>query len=313
MIAASIDAGTNTVLMTIAKEITETKSLEIIHEEHRFPRLGEGIESRGKISDEKIKKFTEILLKYVSVSRYFSARKVLLTGTSVFRRLDNIEEVKKIILEETGLSLKVLTSEEEAKLSFLGATSEIVTDKNVVMIDIGGGSTEVTLGNKTDILFSQSFETGVVRLSNMFCDVYPPGPDKIEGIKAYIEKITGEIVLPNSDEYIGVGIAGTPITLSCIANMIREFRKENINNQILTIQQISIITKTLLETPISEMENKFGEIIRGREDLLLFGSLILQHIMGKLNLSKLVISTNGLRQGVLLQHFFKIFDKYSVE
>ena len=146
MTIASIDLGTNTILLLIAKLDFKNKKIHVIFEDQKIPRIGEGLKPGSPISKNKEKRLLDILEFYKNLANHYQCEHILVTATNAFRIASNSDYLVKKISKMFNLKVNIISGEEEAELTFLGCTSEIELDTNVAVIDIGGGSTEIVLG-----------------------------------------------------------------------------------------------------------------------------------------------------------------------
>lgn len=289
-----IDIGTNTCLLLIGS--LKGKSLKTLFEAQETPRLGKDLYKSGKISRKNFIKFSGIIKKYISVSGKFHAQGIFAFGTSALRDAKNSKEFVKYIESETGVRIKIISGKEEAKYSYEGAVFDLKPDNKYTVIDIGGGSTEIC-SLKTGKPDYVSLNIGSVRIFEKFFK----GNFSDRNLDRAREFISGEIRKQKSDvrgkKLVGVG--GTITTLSAIKNNLKDFKKEKIHKDTITLIQ----TKNILGELISMTETdrlRMGSFMKGRSDIIICGILILTEAMSYLNTDKLIVSTNGLRYGLFL-------------
>ncbi|MEJ2195297.1 MAG: hypothetical protein P8X73_10640 [Ignavibacteriaceae bacterium] len=148
MIIASIDVGTNTVLLLLAEVNTSTKSLSTILNEYRMPRLGKNLKPGGNISNDKIEMLLSILTDYQKIIESHNTDNVIVTATNAFRIADNANEIIKQIKDKFGYNVNVISGETESEYAFYGAVPKSADNKLSLVIDIGGGSTELIIGSR---------------------------------------------------------------------------------------------------------------------------------------------------------------------
>ncbi|MFA7288817.1 MAG: hypothetical protein WC055_08040 [Melioribacteraceae bacterium] len=304
---ASIDIGSNSVILLIAEFDFITNELEIISNHYRTPRLSEGVIITNKISDSKIDLLLNILTEFSEISKLHNCNKILATGTYVFRKAENASKIIELVKDKSGIELEVITGEQEAYLSFIG--SSFANDKNSskLIIDIGGGSTELIVGNESEgIKFRKSNNIGVVTLYDKFISSYPPSDSIISEIKEEIISIFNPVIkmLPRFDSCIAV--AGTPTTLACIKLNIKTFEEKLIDRLNLSKIDIQEIINSISNMNKENVLEHYGEVVIGREDLLLTGSLILSILLELVNKNSVTVSTRGLRYGTILNHLIKM-------
>lgn len=169
-----------------------------------------------------------------------------------------------------------------------------------LVIDIGGGSTEIIYGIGKEIIFSKSIPLGVVSLSEAVRNKSNGINSVLPLLEEEISSILDLISFPNEQIENTFAVAGTPTTLAAIKNHLNSFDEEKIHGEILTLCDIQYFIESIKSLSGIDILRKFGVIVKGREDLLLSGSLILYYIMNKMNIDKVLVSTKGLRYGVII-------------
>jgi len=297
---ASIDIGSNTVLLLIAS--INGKVLNPIINEYNSPRLSQGLEIGGLIKKDRIDHLIQILKKYKNIAEKYNCERIISTATNAMRIASNSLEIIDHVTNELGFDISVVSGEEEAELSFLGASSSLPYIKDKVVIDIGGGSTEIVYGTIEEILFKKSFETGVVSLTEKFFKSFPYQKDLIRETDEYLHHIFNIIESEIPKGIATIAVAGTPTTLSCIKQNIQNYDEEKVQDSILTIQDLLSLNEKLSSLSPEEVKQKFGQVVHGREDVLFAGLLILQKI-AKLNRSDIInVSSRGIRYGNIIKY-----------
>lgn len=297
---ASIDTGTNTILLLIATP-TGSNSIIKLTEIHNMPRLGEDVAKSGNIKEEKILELCRIYNEYKVVCKQNEVREIIACGTNVFRIAKNTPEVIRRVKNETGIDLRIISGEEEAESSFLGATADFDKKQNIAVIDIGGGSTEITCKNNNKLLFRKSFTTGVVTLREKFIDKNSLSKSNLERLSDFCNNYFAELESVCGMSDYSISIAGTPTTLFSLYNGYTEFKGELIHKHHLSIKNIDEVVSGFIDLPFIEY-TKYGKIIKGREDLMGAGAIILKTVLEKLGLARTTISITGLRYGLILNY-----------
>lgn len=302
MIIASIDIGSNTVLLLIAEVNEIDYTIKPLLNEYRMPRLSKGLSPGDNISNEKTELLLEILSEYKKIIDSHKAEKVILTATNAFRIAANAKEIVELVKLKFGYGIEVIPGSQEAEYAFLGALSafENSVDKNLV-IDIGGGSTELILGDENNIEFRKSFQTGSVSATEKFIKHYPVLTDEITKLSRFLDSLFEEIK-GNLFPQRSIAIAGTPTTISCMIQNLPQYNETLVEGSIIhKTRLIALIDKLKTLTP-SEVKINFGEVMRGREDIILAGAVILLKIMELLNLSEVLVSSRGIRYGAIVHY-----------
>ncbi len=299
MIIASIDIGTNTVLLLIVDVNIQQKKFKTILNEQRIPRIGKGLQSGKEISKERILLLLKVLQEYQQIIKKYNCEKVLVTATNALRIASNQKQITNLIKGEFGFETKVVSGEEEAQLSFLGAAGKD-NDKKSLMIDIGGGSTEITFGKGNQILFNKSFNAGVVSGTENYLIDDPPAKFQINEFTSQLETTFKEFSNTNNfdpDEVIA--IAGTPTTLACIQQNLTKYNEEKIEGSILKKNDVKLLVDDLSNMSSFDIKDKYKAVVSGREDVLLAGTIILFKLMEILNIDSVKVSTKGIRFGAV--------------
>lgn len=305
---ASIDIGSNTILLCIANLDLNENKLNFIREEHRIARLGENLNQTKNISKERFEILISILIEYKEIINYYSCEVILAIGTNAFRIAKNANEIIQEVYEKLGIKINIISGEDEAYLSFLGATYNRDQDLKSLVIDIGGGSTEIIIGKNNLIQFKKSFQLGVVTLTEKYIKQYPVEKNILIKLSEEIDNIlSGYSFIQNID--ISIAIAGTPTTLACLKNNLTKYEEEKIEGEKLTKSDLQNFINVLSSKSIEQIKSDYGEVVKGREDLLLTGTIILLNIINKFSLDKVIVSIKSLRHGVIIQYALKKFQE----
>ena len=305
MIIASIDIGSNTVLLLISEINFKNLEVKSIKNYYRVPRISKGLLHGEPISLKKIEELIAILKEYKEICCEFSVQKILSVATNAMRITSNSSEIISRIKNELDIEIKIIEGHEEAQLSFLGAVFPIENNANKLVIDIGGGSTEIVFGNNNNLQFKKSFQIGVVSLMEKFLYKERKTIDDILKTEFYTKEILNELSsqIPYGVETIAV--AGTPTTLSCILQEIKIYDENRVENSILTYNDLCSIIDEIYPLSEQEMSGRYGQVVEGREDVLLAGCIILKIFMEKVGLEKITVSNKGLRYGVVIDYMLR--------
>ena len=304
MIVASIDIGTNTVLLLIAEVNLDNLKITPIKNETRMPRIGQGTKKSGFINSEKVDLLFKVLEEYDAIIKVYKCERIILTGTNAFRIANNTSSIVKEIKQRFNYKLNIVSGETEAKLAFWGAISSIKDNSYVVVIDIGGSSTEIITGNKSKILSDASLQIGSVVATENFLKHSPPHKSEIKDLERETDKLISDVDLTDETNNV-IAIAGTATTAACMVSGLKEFQDELVNNFELKQEMISTLLDDLFKLNASEILAKYGRVMEGREDIILAGIIILNQIMRKFGLEKVMVSTRGIRYGAIISHFQK--------
>ena len=299
---AAIDIGTNTVLLSIAD--VSGQNLELRFETQRVPRLGKGVDRDKKLREKQVQKVISVLKEYRRILSYDypQVRQTIVTATSAVRDATNRESFRQKVKNETGFEVIILSGVEEAEWMYKGAVSVLNRSPGslAVVLDIGGGSTEMAAGKGNCLQDRFSFDMGSIRYTERFLKHDPPLESEINRCRRAIRKEleTWEMPLYDTDEIIG--IAGTATTLAFMDSGLKEYDSEVINGYTLEAGEVARITRETMKYTSVDLLRRYPAVMEGRADVITGGLLILEECIGYYKLSKLVVSTGGIRHGALL-------------
>jgi len=305
MNVASIDIGSNTILLLIVEIDKNTHTFKTLLNEVRITRIYQGLNKTFNISEEKIKLLYEILKEFNEIISNYYCVNTLIRATKAFRVANNSTSIIEDIKSMYNYDITILTGEEEAQLSFIGSTSPWVSSENKFVIDIGDGSTELIYGNRIKIHNKISLDFGVVSLTEKFFPIYSPNRNQIHQLEEYLKKYFSEFNMKKTKSEV-IAVAGTPTTLSCMKQNLKQFNESVVDNSYLCLNDIEEISYLLSQLSKEEILRTYGNVVMGREDLLLAGSLILKIFMQFINVNEITVSTKGLRYGVIIDYLDKL-------
>ncbi len=293
---AAIDIGTNTILL-LASEF-DGKNLKPILEKERIVRLGEGLHPHEILLKEAMERAMEVLKEYLLDCQSLGIQKIFAVGTSALREAKNASEFLRKVRENLNLSIEIISGEEEAYLSYLAVSKDLDEgSKKILVVDIGGGSTELILGIGEKILHWVSLPMGSVRFTEQFLHSDPAEPEELKEMEKEIDQTLKGASSFQTPEIV-VGVGGTATTLVQVEMGLSEFNPKKIHHFKLTKEAIR--RQILLYQSKTRKERK---TIRGlhplRADVILAGASILYQIMKKMNCDEIIVSCQGLRYGLL--------------
>jgi exopolyphosphatase / guanosine-5'-triphosphate,3'-diphosphate pyrophosphatase len=301
-----IDIGTNTALLLIAD--LEPQSGTILPVTHRqtIVRLGKNVDAEKIIDQAALQRLVSCLKEYRQLSLEHGCEKIIAAGTSALRDALNREEVISAVEGETGITLQCISGEEEAKLTFFGAVaglSEI--PEPFTVIDIGGGSSEISMGTLSGVQESVSLNIGSVRLTERFCSTQPPAGKEIAAAKAEIDRLLTSNILPFFAARENVfGVAGTLTTIAQVSQGLKEFDALKVHNYLLTYHEVDSLFEKLKVKTLKEII-ELG-IAEGRADVITMGTLILRQFMRLLGIGAIRVSIQGLRFGLAQEELLRL-------
>lgn len=302
-IKASIDIGTNSCRLLIAELNGETKLERIILKDLEIVKLGEDVDKNKFLKDEAIERTLKVLKKYRNIIDNFSIsdEDIVCFATSATRDSSNKEYFINKVLEETGIKIRCISGNIEAKINFMGVSSAFDIKNNILVFDIGGGSTEFTLGNEKEIIQSISLDIGSVRISEKFFLENGKYKYSLENIKKAENFIFDELSkLENYKSYNFdlIGVAGTITTQVSVKEEMEEYDSEKVHLYILEAKDIEknialFLQKIPFDLNIKGLEEK-------RKDVIIGGSIILKSILEYFKKDKVQVSEYDNLIGAIL-------------
>ncbi len=301
---AAIDIGTNSFHLLIAK--VNANSFQTIHHERAVLRLRENDFTNFKISDDKIKEASALLKQFSGICNKYGAE-VNAVATSALRDSENREEVCARILNDTGIKIKILSGEEEASLSFKAALYKKENlDQHVLVFDLGGGSLELIIGKKDEIVFKSSLQLGAVRMTNQFFPDLLITEKRIEKCREEIKLLIGNIKKEISDfdfkECFGIG--GTVTSLSWLIEKnvyMREHHFQVLNDYQISFENFQKVKKIVLGSKSLEERQKINGLDLKRADIIPAGVLIIDELFEELNLEKIIAPGYSIKEGIIIE------------
>lgn len=305
MTIASIDIGTNTVLLLIADVDPVTRKIIPLINEYRMPRIGQGTKLTGRISQERLKLLYDVLNEYKSIINGCNCDKVIVIGTNAFRMAHNTPEIKDDLKKIFNFDLHVITGEDEAEYAYFGAISDLDDHSFSMVIDIGGSSTEIIFGEGLNVIFKKSLQIGSVSATEQYFKNTPPTRAELNNFSTDIKRLFttfDKTIIPKKV----IAIAGTATTLACMKLGIKEFEEKKVEKSRITIQDMRNIIGDLSSIKASEILDRYGSVLKGREDIIFAGAFILYQLMEYFVIENVAVSTRGIRYGAIVKHLTKL-------
>jgi len=292
---AAIDIGTNSTKLLVGR-VANRKVTPLLHRTI-ITRLGEGLQKSGVIADEAANRTIAAVAELKELAQERGAERLQVVGTLALRSARNAPEVIDRCEQITGLRIRVLTGEEEARISFQGAVGASAADQ-VLGIEIGGGSTQIMVGTHAKLHASWSLNIGAVVLTEEFLKSDPPTADEMKALSVAISVQLATVVARVGKDGELVGTGGT------VAAILTQLRK-NEGGDPREFHQASVSFGTISDLSIrlslkTTQEREQMGIERGRADIIVAGARILTAAMSHLEAASLRASVHGLRHGLLI-------------
>ena len=288
-ICSIIDVGTNSILLLIAEKAHN--SWKILHRNARTSSLGKGMKN-GFLTNDGIEKAKAILDDFITISKSYHAEKRIITGTSASREAKNISQLSNWLLNKYDLKYHILSEGQEIYYIYLANKREFEEHENLIIFDIGGGSTEFMIVSQNKLEFSTSLKLGVRRLNNL-CD---NDEDKHTFCHDVLAQSKIREHVPSSFEVVGVG--GTVTNLVAVKSGLKEWISEKVHKQVLTLEDVLYFKDLWKKLSYDEIE-KLIPFDPHRSDVLLSGTILLESIFSYLKMDKIFVSDFGLQFGIL--------------
>jgi exopolyphosphatase/guanosine-5'-triphosphate,3'-diphosphate pyrophosphatase len=266
-----------------------------------MPRIGRDLKPGELIKNDQIKNLFEVLREYHSIIKNYKVEKILVTATNAFRFAANSKIIVAEIKKQFSWDVNIISGKTESKYAFLGAVSDSSQIEKCLIIDIGGGSTELIFGKSNIIESGKSFQIGSVSATEIYLKHSPPDNKGLTELNIFLNHIFGDL-LRNDAPDSTIAIAGTATTLACMVKGLKEYDDSLIEGSKIGYEELKNVYEILSRLTSNEIKDRYGNVTAGREDIILGGSVILLKIMNLLKLSEVIVSSRGIRYGAILYY-----------
>ena len=296
-IKAAIDIGTNSVRLLVAD--CQSGRIVPLVKEQRTTRLGQGVHHLGRLQPDAMERTLEAIAALAATAEQRRADEVIAVATSAVRDAANGPEFMQLCRAKTGVTVQILSGAEEARLSFNGALQGRTASGRQLVIDIGGGSTELAFGGERGLQYVHSLNVGAVRLKDIFSAGANGVVTNIPEIQRYVTgaiKALPPLALPDSV----TGVGGTITSLAAIAQQLIAYDSEKVHGYYLDTACVNRLLTTLAAMPLTERKKTAG-LQPERADIIVYGIVILAAILGELGSDGLTVSELDILEGILEQ------------
>jgi exopolyphosphatase / guanosine-5'-triphosphate,3'-diphosphate pyrophosphatase len=294
---AVIDIGSNSTRLLVAE--VDGGRVTPIERRSTVTRLGRGVDLTGRLANEAVEAACAAVDPYVATLQELGAERVDAIATSAVRDAENGGAFVAELRERFALSARVLDGKEEARLTYLGATSEHSPRVPTLVIDIGGGSTELIVGEGREIEWHTSLQAGVVRHTERHLTSDPPAPVELEGMAAdlrgLIEAATGEA--PSAQE--GIAVAGTPTSLAAIELELEPYDPKRVHGHKLELPSVQRMLSRLAAAPLEQRATIRG-LHADRAPTIVAGVVTLVEVMRAFRLEEITVSEHDILYGAAI-------------
>lgn len=298
---AAIDIGTNTILLLIVEETPEGLPRPIADLE-TTTRLGEGFVRTREINPPAMHRTIEAIEGYLSLCRREETTEVVAIGTGALREARNRSEFLRRVRARCELNVEIISGQEEARLSYLAVARDRTWSPGpLIVIDVGGGSTEWIYGGISGEVRVLSMDIGAVTVTEQFLISDPVKEEEYQVMTSHVKKVMTEIP-PLKEHPPVVGIGGTITTLLAVKRGLKEFDPSHIHRGLLKLQDIKGQIERLKILPLEKRKLIVG-LPPERADIIVAGAVILFHSLVRLGSDRIRVSCHGLRHGILFDRF----------
>jgi exopolyphosphatase/guanosine-5'-triphosphate,3'-diphosphate pyrophosphatase len=303
MRVASIDIGTNTLLLLIADSPTgRPDDLVALVEFARIVRLGEDVDRTRVFKPEAVARTLLALDEAAALVCAHGVTSVDVVGTSAMRDAVGADPIVAFVRERLGAELRVISGEEEARLTFDGALAGLNVRGRVAVFDIGGGSTEIVHGEVSDgaatIVHAQSYDIGSVRLTERCVRHDPPTPSELRDVEAAVDEALRDA--PQYPAQTVVGIAGTVTTLAAVSLRMSRYDAGRIHGYLMSTDILRHVTP-MLSVMTTAQRSEVAGLDPKRADVIVAGGLIAEGVLHHLSAREMLVSDRGVRWGLVRQ------------
>jgi exopolyphosphatase/guanosine-5'-triphosphate,3'-diphosphate pyrophosphatase len=305
---AVIDIGTNSVKLLIAD--VERRMVSPIHEQSEQTRLGQGFYESHRLQRGPIEQTAFAVARFANDARERKTQSMRVIATSAVRDALNRDELLQVVRASSGLEVEVISGEQEADWAFAGVqTDPALADRALLILDVGGGSTEIILGQGGHPAFRESFPVGTVRLLEQIRPADPPLPGDWAKCQETLDVVLLNQLKPSLELFQvklgdqGVLLVGTGGTTSILAAMelgLTFFDRNRIEQVELSRERVTHFQRLLWSLPLNERRMLVG-LPSNRADVILFGAAVFARVMEVFSFERMRVSTRGLRFAAVME------------
>jgi exopolyphosphatase/guanosine-5'-triphosphate,3'-diphosphate pyrophosphatase len=310
---AVIDVGTNSIKLLVAD--VSGREVRPVHEESRQTRLGQGFYETRRLQPEAIAHTAAAVWEFAETAREKGAGSIRVIATSAARDAVNPADLTTAIRRAADLKVEIISGEQEAEWVFRGVNTDAELAKQpLLLLDVGGGSTEFILGHGAHQHFAHSFPLGTVRLLEKFPNSDPPTRGEFTAGRDWVKEFLQKEVRPKLEPALHcevqpgsetgpiqlVGTGGTTSILARIEKKLDRFDRERIESTILSREQVTAYRKQLWSLPLAKRKEITG-LPKLRADVILTGVVIYEAVMEEFDFKQLRVSTRGLRFAAVME------------
>jgi exopolyphosphatase / guanosine-5'-triphosphate,3'-diphosphate pyrophosphatase len=295
---AALDVGSNTVLMLVVECGADEKP-RVLADMARITRLGRGVDASGHLDPESAARTLDTIAEFANKARALGVENIVGAATAALRDAADGSDFLVTVKQRTGVTLEIISGQAEAQLSYLSTRKGlgISPAEKLLIVDIGGGSTELIEAEPDHALEVVSLQLGSVRLTERIIHHDPPLANEAEMVRAVVDRSLRELGW-NYRPAEMVGIAGTVTTLCAIALGLERYSPESVHGYRLAAAEILRLIELLGSMPL-ERRKQLPGMEPGRADVLFAGAVILERVMNYFGCGEVTVSDQGVRWGLM--------------
>jgi exopolyphosphatase/guanosine-5'-triphosphate,3'-diphosphate pyrophosphatase len=301
MRVAVVDIGTNSTRLLVA-EVTAGLAVRELHRESIVTRLGEGVDASGRLGDAPMQRVFDVLAGYRALIDEHGATRTAAVLTSAVRDASNGAELTAAVRERYGLDARTIGGDEEAALMFAGATSERAHDgTQLLVVDIGGGSTELVVGRDGEVAFHVSTQAGVVRHSERHLHDDPPSPRQLQALATEVRTIIAGAVPADVRRGVqaGIAVAGTATQCAAIELALEPYDPARVHGHVLELGTCELLLARLAQLTDDQRREVVG-LHPDRAPTIVAGIAMLIEALRAFHLQRVEVSEHDILRGMAL-------------
>lgn len=304
MRAAVVDIGTNSTRLLVADVEPDSGAIAELHRESRVTRLGDRVDEGGTLAETAIERVFATLTDYRATIDRFGCEANLAVLTSAVRDASNGAEFTERVRSEFGLDARVLSGDEEAQLTFLGAMNEHNRSptETTVVVDIGGGSTEFIVGANHTASFHVSVQAGVLRMSERHIHTDPPAPHELQALAAETRSVFLNGLPSEQRNRVtrGIAVAGTATSAAAIDQQLDPYDPERVHGYPLMLATVELLIARLADMTEAQRREVVG-LHPDRAPTIVAGMILLEEAMRAFDLDQVEVSEHDILRGGILR------------
>jgi len=295
---AAVDLGTNSTRLLVT-DVVDGRLDEVVRR-LEITRLGEGVDERKRLLPSPIARVRNVLTDFRREAEQLGVERTLAIATSAVRDAENGEAFLGEVEWSYGFQTRLLSGEEEAQLTFRGVSLGRELAEETVVIDIGGGSTELVVGGSDGVGFHESLDLGCVRLTERFLHSDPPTDEELAACAAAVRGLLAERVASNVRPKTAIGVAGTITSLAALDLGLAEYDPDQVHGHVLSSESVVTLLERLAALPVAE-RREIPALDPGRAPVIVAGAVILREALAHFGLDCLEASERDILDGAALE------------